>query len=79
MPNASDRAPKIAAVYADGYPFDRPAQIRPGVRYAEADAPWAGKHSVPAPGDKSARHGEIEDYSKMGGNVTARRVMKGAK
>lgn len=76
MPNASNKSPKIAAVFSGGYPFDRPQQIRPGVRNAEADAPWSGKYSVPAPGDKSARHGEIEDYSKMGGKVVARKVMK---
>lgn len=81
MPSASNKSQsQTPAVRANnGYPFDRADQIRPGVRYAEADFPWAGKHSVPAPGDKTARHGEIEDSTDYGGVVKGRDFMKGGK
>ena len=78
MPNPSNKSP-LPAAEAKGYPIDRPAQIRPGVRYAEADAPWTGKNSVPAPDDMTARHGEIADYTQMAGEVEARKFMKDSK
>ena len=76
MASASNKTLPLA-VRTSGYPFDRPEQIRPGVRNAEVDQPWSGKYSVPSPGDKGARHGEIESYDKMAGKVTARTFAKG--
>ena len=80
MPSASNKSPSNSpAVRASGYPLDRPDQIRPGVRFAEKDFPWSGKNSVPAKGDKTARHGEIEDSTDYGGVVKGRTFMKGGK
>jgi hypothetical protein len=66
---------------ASGFPFDRVAQIRPGVRYAQRDFPGNGRFSVPSPADASARGGEIQNYDSMGrvADIKVGKNMKGGR